>query len=86
MKTSGIKWMHLFFKRGGIGSVLFVLVVMSASAYAATCGGFDDVDASDPYCAAVERIRDAGITEGCNPPANTRYCPDGVVTRGQMAT
>jgi hypothetical protein len=78
--------MHLFFKHGGIGSVLFVLVVMSASAYAATCGGFDDVDASDPYCAAVERIRDAGITEGCNPPANTRYCPDGVVTRGQMAT
>jgi hypothetical protein len=28
----------------------------------------------------------AGITRGCNPPANSRYCPDDAVTRGQMAT
>jgi hypothetical protein len=27
----------------------------------------------------------AGITQGCNPPANTRFCPDNPVTRGQMA-
>ena len=27
----------------------------------------------------------AGVTKGCNPPANSRYCPDRVVTRGQMA-
>jgi hypothetical protein len=26
-----------------------------------------------------------GITEGCNPPANTYYCPNDAVTRGQMA-
>ena len=26
-----------------------------------------------------------GITKGCNPPANNRYCPDGDVSRGQMA-
>jgi hypothetical protein len=26
-----------------------------------------------------------GITRGCNPPDNTRFCPDGSVTRGQMA-
>jgi len=27
----------------------------------------------------------AGITAGCNPPSNDRYCPAGTVTRGQMA-
>jgi len=27
----------------------------------------------------------AGITAGCDPPVNDRFCPDDVVTRGQMA-
>jgi hypothetical protein len=30
-------------------------------------------------------MKDSNITVGCNPPANTRYCPDDNVTRGQMA-
>ena len=34
---------------------------------------------------AINRLRTAGVTQGCNPPANTRYCPDDFVTRGQMA-
>ncbi|MCP4307621.1 MAG: hypothetical protein GY788_22665 [bacterium] len=34
---------------------------------------------------AINRLAAAGITKGCNPPANTRYCPDDSVTRGQMA-
>ena len=33
----------------------------------------------------IELIAAAGITSGCNPPTNSRYCPDGVVSRGQMA-
>ena len=33
----------------------------------------------------INRLADAGITHGCNPPGNDRFCPDGVVTRGQMA-
>jgi hypothetical protein len=33
----------------------------------------------------IEAISEAGITSGCNPPANTRYCPQTPVTRGQMA-
>lgn len=35
--------------------------------------------------ADIERLAAAGITRGCNPPANDRFCPDGKVTRGQMA-
>ena len=33
----------------------------------------------------IERLAAAGITRGCNPPANTRFCPDANVTREQMA-
>lgn len=30
-------------------------------------------------------LADTGITQGCNPPANDRFCPTEAVTRGQMA-
>ena len=33
----------------------------------------------------IERLAAAGITRGCNPPTNDRFCPDGKLTRGQMA-
>jgi hypothetical protein len=34
---------------------------------------------------AINRLAEAGITVGCNPPAGDRYCPDSPVERGQMA-
>ena len=33
----------------------------------------------------IERLFDAGITQGCNPPTNNRYCPNNPLTRGEMA-
>jgi hypothetical protein len=30
-------------------------------------------------------LAQTGVTRGCNPPANTLFCPDDYVTRGQMA-
>jgi hypothetical protein len=33
----------------------------------------------------IEALAAAGITRGCNPPENNRFCPDASVTRGQMA-
>jgi TolB protein len=33
----------------------------------------------------IDRLVTAGVTRGCDPPLNDNYCPDGVVTRGQMA-
>ncbi len=33
----------------------------------------------------IDRLGTAGVTRGCNPPANTRFCPGSNVTRGQMA-
>jgi hypothetical protein len=36
--------------------------------------------------ASINRIAEAGITVGCNPPANDRFCPDQRITREQIAT
>ena len=33
----------------------------------------------------INALAAAGITEGCNPPANDHFCPRSEVTRGQMA-
>ena len=33
----------------------------------------------------IEWLAAEGITRGCNPPINDRFCPDSSVTRGQMA-
>lgn len=35
--------------------------------------------------ADIERLAAAGITRGCNPPGNDLFCPNMMVTRGQMA-
>jgi len=35
--------------------------------------------------ADINALRQAGITKGCNPPDNDRFCPDNTVTRGQTA-
>ena len=35
---------------------------------------------------AIDRLKVAGVTFGCNPPANTNYCPDDPVERDQMAS
>src|SRR5690606_40769712 len=33
----------------------------------------------------IDSLALSGITRGCNPPANDRFCPDDPVTRRQMA-
>ncbi len=42
----------------------------------------DDGNVHEGY---IEAIAAQGITKGCNPPQNDRYCPSDPVTRGQMA-
>lgn len=34
----------------------------------------------------INALAEAGITEGCNPPQNNRFCPSETLTRAQMAT
>ena len=45
----------------------------------------DDDDDDSIFEGDIDRLGTAGVTRGCNPPANDRYCPDHVVTREQMA-
>jgi hypothetical protein len=50
-------------------------------------GSKDFVDDNDSiFQADIEKLAAAGVTVGCNPPANDRFCPDDPVTRGQMAS
>ena len=64
-------------------AVMVLLVAASAPAFAATGSFVDDDD--NVHEANIEAIAQAGITKGCNPPVNDRYCPEDPVTRGQMA-
>jgi hypothetical protein len=43
---------------------------------------FDDVPASHPQYKWIQKLRELGVTTGCN---LVQYCPDDPVTRGQMA-
>jgi parallel beta-helix repeat protein len=55
--------------------------------------GYSDPGAGDLFTdddlsifeADIDRLATAGVTKGCNPPTNDRFCPTGYVTRGQMA-
>lgn len=44
---------------------------------------FDDVDPSSTHGRSIELLAESGITRGCGA---DRFCPDGVVTRQQMAS
>ena len=46
---------------------------------------FGDVPSDHVFAADIAWLAEEGITRGCNPPANTNFCPDDRVTRGQMA-
>ena len=48
-------------------------------------GGSDFVDVSGTFAVDIDKLATAGITRGCNAPVNDRFCPNDVVTRGQMA-
>jgi hypothetical protein len=58
---------------------------LAASANGLAPGGNFVDDNGNTHEAAIEAIAAANITRGCNPPANTEYCPGDVVTRGAMA-
>ena len=75
----------------GLVVALFLSIMPVAGAQVADDSGesielqaFTDT-AGSVFRGAIDELAARGITRGCNPPANTRYCPDDPVTRGQMA-
>ena len=47
--------------------------------------GFLDVASGNTFASDIGRLATAGITKGCNPPSNDRFCPSDEVTRETMA-
>lgn len=68
-----------------VSLVLGLIGAIPASADQLPPGGSFVDDDGNVHEANIEAIAAIGITRGCNPPANTFYCPDDSVTRGQMA-
>ena len=64
-------------------AVWLVRVIQGQDPPALTASRFADVDASDWYAPHVDQMFRLGITTGCGD--GTRFCPDGQVTRAQMA-
>jgi hypothetical protein len=59
-------------------------LVRALSLPAAEPAGFTDMGRS-VFVDDVDRLVAAGVTRGCNPPDNDRYCPDQSISRGEMA-
>lgn len=68
-----------FVKRDEVASRLSALFGLKAS----TKNHFTD-DNGNKYEASINAFAAAGITRGCNPPTNTKFCPGDYATRGQM--
>ena len=66
-------------------AVVLVTVLVAAPATVLASHTFTDVPDSNIFHDDIAWLADAGVTLGCNPPANDQFCPDGVVTRAQMA-
>lgn len=64
--------------------VAALTLILPVTAFAAT-SAFDDVSDDSVYVGDINWLAAAGVTRGCNPPANTRFCPSSNVTREQMA-
>ena len=65
-----------------VASVVLVgLIALTASA----AHTFTDVPDEHTFHDDIEWMRDADITRGCNPPANTLFCPNEFATRGELS-
>lgn len=67
--------------------MLMAIVAVGAAsiASAATVDRFVDDDSS-VHEGAINAVAEMGIVQGCNPPADDRFCPNRPLTRGEMAT
>ncbi len=82
-----------------IGDTVITVTGQEGSAFTVTVAGeeppepppppvpamFSDVPSTHTFFSDIEWLAAEGITMGCNPPSNSRFCPDGIVARGQMA-
>lgn len=78
MKRPKSQWALMF-------AVAILAATIAAPAAVWASHRFVDVPDENVFHDDIDAIADAGVTLGCNPPDNTLYCPDDLVTREQMA-
>ena len=85
MATESSKGRHRRVARIIGGVVLISLMGIGVGWAALPPGGTFIDDDGHNFEGAIEAIAAEGITKGCNPPANDKFCPNDKVTRGEMA-
>lgn len=64
----------------------FVVRALFGESFAYTAAPyFRDVPQTSSLFKYIQKMRDEGITTGCNPPQNDRFCPTETLTRAAMA-
>jgi hypothetical protein len=66
-------------------AIAIMALVAGPTAQAIVLTGYFTDDNGSTFESDIDSIAEAGITKGCNPPANTHFCPNDDVTRGEMA-
>jgi hypothetical protein len=72
-------------RRAALVVVAVLALLLPVAAIAGNASGFDDVPDDNIFASDIGWMKDNGISKGCNPPANTLYCPSDDVTREQMS-
>lgn len=73
-------------KRRLTAFVVAMAVLIATPLAVVASDAFTDVPDSNVHHADITWLADAGVTLGCNPPANTEFCPGDPVLRQQMAS
>jgi hypothetical protein len=68
-----------------IAMIVGVTALVVAPLTAAASHSFTDVPDDHTFHENIEWLKDTGVTKGCNPPANTEFCPERFTSRGEMA-
>ena len=68
-----------------LAMIVVVTAVVVTPLTALASHQFTDVPTSNIFHSDIAWLADAGVTQGCNPPANTEFCPDDSTSRAQMA-
>jgi hypothetical protein len=72
-------------RRISITTVLALVITTALSTAVIASHSFTDVPDTNTFHQDIEWLKDNRVTIGCNPPANTEFCPDENVTREQMS-
>jgi hypothetical protein len=75
LKARWVRWAAIV----GLVALVAVPTIVLAS------DRFTDVPITNEFHDDINAIANASVTFGCNPPANTEYCPKDFVSREQMA-